>query len=125
MKKILMMLMICLGVSIIANAQVRRDCPVYGTDYTAEIKHGYTLVKSDSYGKASVSIKVSGPESKYGTHVTVFVNVLDQSNQCIAGTGEVNVYIKEGESSGQNYAYFTKLSPDTYYLASINSASCQ
>lgn len=121
-----MMLMICFGISIIANANVRRDCPVYGTDYTAEIKHGYTLVKSDSSGNANVYIKVSGPESKYGpTSVTVFVNVLDQSNQCIAGTGEVEVYIKRDESSGENYARITNLSPDTYYLASINSASCQ
>lgn len=120
-----MMLMICFGISIIANADARRDCPVYGTDYTAEIMHGYTLVKSDSYGNADVYIKVSGPESWDGTYVTVFVNMLDQSNQCIAGTGEVRVYIKRGESSGTNYARITKLSPDTYYLASINSASCQ
>lgn len=124
MKKILMMLMICLGVSIIANAEnVKRSCPVYDSDFTVELKNGSTLVEANVYGHATVNFRLYAP--KVSTEdVIVYINLLDRTTKCVVATESTFVKII-GKSSEDGVVTFTDLESGKQYLVSIDSASCQ
>ena len=111
------------GMIFTANADGRKTCPVYNSQYTATIAHGSTMVSGDS---PYVSIVVEGPEKAlgYGDPVKVWVNALDRSTGCIVETIKVIVFVKGGETKGSESEAFKKLEKGVYYNVSIDSASC-
>ncbi len=118
-----MMLMICFGISIIANAEnVKRSCPVYDSDFTVELKNGSTLVEAE-YGIATVNFRLYAP--KVSTeNVIVYINLLDRTTKCVVATESAFVKII-GKSSEDGVVTFTDLESGKQYLVSIDSASCQ
>ncbi|MBO7243049.1 MAG: hypothetical protein J6V19_05235 [Alistipes sp.] len=124
MKKYLLIMLACIGMIFTANADGRRTCPVYNSQYKATIAHGSTMVSKDS---AYITIIVEGTEkasSTYGDNVTVWVNALDRSTGCIVETIKITVNVKRGETRGSARDCFRKLKEGVYYNVSIDSASC-
>lgn len=113
----------CFGMIFIANADGRKTCPVYNSQYTATVAHGSTMVSGDS---PYVTIIVEGTKKAlgHGDLVTVWVNALDRSTGCIVETIEVRVFVKGGQTRGSVQKAFSKLKEGVYYNVSIDSASC-
>ncbi len=125
MKKYLLIMLACIGMIFTANADGRRTCDVYNSQYKATIAHGSTMVSKDS---SSVTIIVEGTakatSGTYGDNVTVWVNALDRSTGCIMETIKVIVHVDRGDTRGSGHGHFTKLKEGVYYNVSIDSASC-
>jgi len=118
----------CLSIAFTVNADKRRSCPVYNSNYTASIVSGYTMVQAGNLGTALVSIRAEAPggtPNYNGNVLTVYVNALDRATGCIVSTATVRIHVERGRVSGQGSASFTGLTPGTYYDVSIDSASCE
>lgn len=114
----------CFGMIFTANADGRKTCPVYNSQYTATVAHGSTMVSGDN---PFVTIIVEGTKEAlgYGNLVTVWVNALDRSTGCIVETIEVCVTVKGGKTHGSVQKAFRKLKKGVFYNVSIDSASCK
>lgn len=112
------------GMIFTANADGRKTCRVYNSQYTATIAHGSTMVSGDS---PYVSIVVEGTKKArdYGDLVTVWVNALDRSTGCIVETIKVQVFVDGGQTGSSKRQAFSKLKDGVYYNVSIDSASCK
>ena len=124
MKKYLLIMLACFGIIFTANADGRKTCPVYNSQYTATVAHGSTMVSGDN---PYVTIIVEGTKPALGVAdlVTVWVNALDRSTGCIVETIEVCVPVNCGKTRGSVQKAFRKLQKGTYYNVSIDSASCK
>ena len=125
MKKLFLILAICLGLSFTVNADGRRSCSVYNSPYTASISQGSTMVSGDN---SSFTIVVTGPkvlEYHKEERITVWVNALDRSTGCIVSTAEVQVRIQYGYSVGTGHGFFQNLQKGVYYNVSIDKATCE
>lgn len=113
----------CFGMIFTANADGRKTCPVYNSQYTATLAHGSTMVSGDS---SYVTIIVEGTEKALGPgdFVTVWVNALDRSTGCIVETIEVRVTVEGGKTRGSGQKAFRNLKKGVFYNVSIDSASC-